>query len=217
MTGMEKDRALAEELLAVPIETAARLAEVSVRQVRYWDTTGLVVPSIKQPISQRTTARLYRFDDLIELLVVATMLRSPGISLQHVRKVVSYLRDRGYLAPLRELRYAVAGGEVFFQDDRGNWAGGRAPDQLVEHRVLPLESIRARIRQASQRPAEAAGKTVRRRRVAGSQPVFQGTRIPVQAIVEYLERGYSTNRILESFPTLTPDDIAVARSQIGAA
>jgi uncharacterized protein (DUF433 family) len=214
---MSQDRAIAEELLAVPIETAARLAEVSVRQVRYWDQTGLVVPSIKQPIDQRTTGRLYRFGDLIELLVVATMLRSRGVSLQHVRKVVSYLRNRGYLAPLRELRYAVAGGEVFFQDDRGNWAGGHAPDQLVEHRVLPLEDIRARIRRAPQRPAEAAGKTVRRRRIAGSQPVFEGTRIPVQAIVGYLERGYSTNRILESFPTLTPDDIEVARRQTGAA
>jgi DNA-binding transcriptional MerR regulator len=148
MLTMGEDQVIADELLAVPIETAARLAEVSARQLRYWDQTGLVVPSIKAPIGQRTTGRLYRFDNLIELLVVATMLRSRGVTLQHVRKVVEYLRSRGYLAPLRELRYAVAGGEVFFQDERGNWAGGRAPDQLVEHRVLPLEGIRARIRQA---------------------------------------------------------------------
>ncbi len=58
---------------------------------------------------------------------------------------------------------------------------------------------------------------MRRRRIAGSQPVFEGTRIPVQAIVGYLERGYSTDRILELFPTLTPDDIEVARRQTGAA
>jgi DNA-binding transcriptional MerR regulator len=104
------------------------------------------------PITDRTTGRLYRFDDLIELLVVATMRRSRGVTLQQVRRVVEHLRGRGYLAPLRELRYAVAGGEVFFQDEHGNWAGGRAPDQLVEHRVLPLEDIRARIRQAQDRP-----------------------------------------------------------------
>jgi uncharacterized protein (DUF433 family) len=213
MLAMEEHQVTGDELLAVPIETAARLAEVSPRQLRYWDQTGLVVPSIKAPIGQRTTGRLYRFGDLIELLVVATMLRSRGVTLQHVRRVVGYLRSRGYLSPLRELRYAVAGGEVFFQDEHGNWAGGRAPDQLVEHRVLPLEGIRARIRQAQNRPAEAAGKTVRRRRVAGSQPVFEGTRIPVHAIVGYVRRGYSTERILESFPTLTPEDIEVARRQ----
>jgi uncharacterized protein (DUF433 family) len=47
--------------------------------------------------------------------------------------------------------------------------------------------------------------------------VFKGTRIPVRAIVEYLERGYSTEKILKSFPELTPKDIDVARRQAGAA
>jgi DNA-binding transcriptional MerR regulator len=68
MLTMGEDQVIADELLAVPIETAARLAEVSARQLRYWDQTGLVVPSIKAPIGQRTTGRLYRFDNLIELL-----------------------------------------------------------------------------------------------------------------------------------------------------
>jgi DNA-binding transcriptional MerR regulator len=217
MTTMGEDRPIAEELLAVPIETAARLAGVSVRQVRYWDQTKLVVPSIRRQ-QGRIVLRLYGFQDLVELLAVAAMLRSPGISLQHVRKVVAYLtHQRGYGAPLREVRYAVAGGEVFFMDEFGNWAGGRAPNQIVEHRVLPLEEIRDRIRQAPKRPAKAAGRTVRRRRVAGFQPVFEGTRIPVRAIVEYLERGYDTWEILKSFPELTPKDIDVARKQAGAA
>ncbi len=216
MTIMGEERAIAEELLAVPIETAARLAAVSVQRVRYWDQTRLVVPSVRRQHG-RIVLRLYGFQDLVELLAVAAMLRSPGISLQHVRKVVAYLHKRGYEAPLREVRYAVAGGEVFFLEKDGNWAGGRAPDQIVEHRVLPLEEIRDRIRQAPKRPANAAGRIVRRRRVAGFQPVFEGTRIPVRAIVEYLERGYSTGKILESFPELTPKDIEVARRQTGAA
>jgi uncharacterized protein (DUF433 family) len=161
--------------------------------------------------------RLYGFQDLVELLAVAAMLRSPGVSLQHVRKVVAYLHQRGYAAPLREVRYAVAGGEVFFMDEDGTWAGGRAPNQIVEHRVLPLEEIRSRVLQATERPPEAAGRTVRRRRVAGFRPVFKGTRIPVQAVVGYLERGYSTEKILKSFPELTPKDVEVARKQAGAA
>jgi DNA-binding transcriptional MerR regulator len=217
MTTMGEDRAIAEELLAVPIETAARLAGVSDRRVRYWDQTGLVVPSMRRQ-QGRIILRLYGFQDLVELLAVAAMLRSPGISLQHVRKVVAYLaHQRGYEAPLREVCYAVAGGEVFFMDEDGNWAGGRAPDQIVEHRVLPLEEIRGRVRQATKRPAEAAGRTVKRRKVAGFKPVFKGTRIPVRAIVEYLERGYSTDKILKSFPELTPKDVEVARRQAGAA
>jgi uncharacterized protein (DUF433 family) len=58
---------------------------------------------------------------------------------------------------------------------------------------------------------------VKRRKVAGFKPVFEGTRIPVQAIVGYLERGYSTEKILESYPELTPKDVEVARGQAGAA
>jgi DNA-binding transcriptional MerR regulator len=170
MTIMGEDRAIAEELLAVPIETAARLAGVSVRRVRYWDQTKLVVPSIRRQ-QGRIILRLYDFQDLVELLAVTAMLRSPGISLQHVRKVVAYLaHQRGYESPLREVRYAVAGGEVFFMDELGNWAGGRAPDQIVEHRVLPLAEIRNHVRRATERPAEAAGRTVQRRKVAGFKP-----------------------------------------------
>ena len=211
----EEDPAIAEELLAVPIETAARLAGVSVRRVRYWHQTGLVIPSIGRKHG-RVVLRLYSFNNLIELLAVAAMLNSRGVSLQQVRKVVAYLHER-YEAPLREVRYAVAGGEVFFMEKDGTWAGGRAPDQLVEHRVLPLEEIRDRVRRGTQRPTEAAGRTVKRRKVAGFKPVFKGTRIPVEAVVGYLDRGYSTDRILKSFPELTPRDVEVARRQTGAA
>jgi uncharacterized protein (DUF433 family) len=216
MTIVGQDRTIDRELLAVPIETAARLSAVSVRRIRYWDETELVQPSIRRRHG-RMVLRLYGFQDLVELLAVAAMLRSPGVSLQHVRKVVAYLHQRGYAAPLREVRYAVAGGEVFFMDEDGTWAGGRAPNQIVEHRVLPLEEIRSRVLQATERPPEAAGRTVRRRRVAGFRPVFKGTRIPVQAVVGYLERGYSTEKILKSFPELTPKDVEVARKQAGAA
>jgi uncharacterized protein (DUF433 family) len=217
MISMGQERDTDDELLAVPIDTAARLAGVSVRRVRYWDDTNLVHPSIKRHINQRTTVRLYSFGDLVELLAVAAMLRSPGVHLPQVRKVVAYLRHRGYRAPLQEIRYAVAGGEVFFQDEDGDWAGGRAPDQLVEHRVLPLDEIRLRILQASERPAEKAGQIIRRRKIAGFKPVFAGTRIPVQAVLGYLKRGYSDKQIIQAFPVLTPEDINAARRQAGVA
>jgi hypothetical protein len=49
--------------LAATDKRAARLAHISLRQLHYWDQTGLVVPSIKRRISQRNTLRgLMTFD-----------------------------------------------------------------------------------------------------------------------------------------------------------
>jgi len=205
-----------DTLLALPIERAAKLAGVSVRRLRYWDETDLVSPSIKRRLGKRSTVRLYSFGDLVDLLVVALILQE-GISLNHVRKVVAYLRRGHYETPLRELRFAVYGDEIFFQHHDGSWEGGRQPHQLVLHHVVPLQEIIARIRGSSERNPEAAGRVVRRRKVMGRQPVFEGTRIPVATVMGYLERGYTTERIIEAFPLLTPADIDEARKQLGAA
>jgi uncharacterized protein (DUF433 family) len=38
--------------------------------------------------------------------------------------------------------------------------------------------------------------------VMGGTPVFKGTRVPVQTLVDYLEAGDSINDFLEGFPTV---------------
>lgn len=206
-----------DELVALPRRAAARLAGVSERQLRYWEDTDLLSPGIRRDISQRNRVRLYEFTDLLELLVIATLL-DVGISLQHVRKVVEHLRERGYSRPLTEVRFAIDGDEVFFQHADGTWEGDRMPDQVVLHQVLQLEPLRQRIRETvGQREAERAGQVERRRMVLGSKPVFAGTRIPLSAVFPYLRRGYSTEQILEAFPELSRRDIKVARKEMPAA
>ena len=41
--------------------------------------------------------------------------------------------------------------------------------------------------------------------ILGDAPVFQGTRVPVRTLFEYLERGYSIEEFLECFPSVTKD------------
>ncbi len=98
-----------EEKLAVPDRRAAKLAGISMRQLRYWEQIGLVVPSLKEQISPRNTVRLYSFQDLLELLVAAELRHQPGISLQHIRRLVAHLRTREFSAPLRELNFSTRG------------------------------------------------------------------------------------------------------------
>lgn len=39
--------------------------------------------------------------------------------------------------------------------------------------------------------------------IAGGQPVFQGTRVPVESLFDHLEAGVSLDAFLEDFPTVS--------------
>ncbi|HUZ24342.1 MAG TPA: DUF433 domain-containing protein [Streptosporangiaceae bacterium] len=206
-----------EELIAFPDSRAAKLAGVSLRRLRYWEGNRLVVPSVKRQLSPRNTIRLYSYQDLLSLLVVAQLRTERGMSLQHIRRVVQHLRSRGYQAPLRELTFATFGREIYFQHPDGSWEGDVQPDQIVLEKVLRLDRLRARIDRASQRPARDAGQVVKRRGVHASAPVFAGTRIRVSTVQDYLRNGYDTGAILKAFPDLKPADVDEAHRLLDVA
>ena len=39
--------------------------------------------------------------------------------------------------------------------------------------------------------------------ILGSQPVFKGTRVPVESLFDYLESGETLDIFLDNFPTVT--------------
>lgn len=43
--------------------------------------------------------------------------------------------------------------------------------------------------------------------VTGGTAVFHGTRVPVQALLDYLEAGESINDFLEGFPSVTREQV----------
>jgi DNA-binding transcriptional MerR regulator len=200
-----------QDALAISDKRAMRLARVTIRQLRHWERTGLVVPSIIRQLSERNTVRLYSFQDLLELLVAAELRNRPGISLQHVRRLVTHLHERGFVAPLRELRFATHGRDIYVQFPDGTWSGDPVPDQLVFHQVLDLDLLTARIEALTTRDPAAAGKVATRRGVHKSGPIFAGTRILVATVQSYLASGYDTAAIIEEYPSLTPADIEAAR------
>lgn len=199
------------EVLAIPDKRAAKLARITMRQLRYWEQKGLVTPSIKRQVSPRNTVRLYGFQDLVELLVAAELRHRPGISLQHIQRLVTYLHQRGFETPLSELRFATHGSEIYVQYPDGTWTGDPAPDQVVFHQVIALDLLRTRVEAVHRRDPDTAGEVVTRRGVVGSKPIFAGTRIPVATVQRYLRAGYTDAEIIEEYPSLTPADIKAAR------
>jgi uncharacterized protein (DUF433 family) len=200
-----------DELIAFQDSKAARLARVSIDRLRYWEETDLVVPSIHRQISARNTVRLYNFQDMLALLVVALLRTEREMSLQHIRRVVTHLRSRGYAEPLRELKWATLGREIYFQHPDGTWEGDLQPDQIVMWETIQLEVLRGRITRAAHERSGRAGQIVTRRGVMGNKPIFAGTRIPVATVQRYLQAGYGPKEIIKEYPELTVADIDAAR------
>ena len=146
-----------QEVLAFPDTQARQLAGVSMRRLRYWEQVGLVVPSIKRRLSEHSTVRLYSYQDLLALLVVSALRTERDMSLQKIRRIVKHLRSRGYQAPLRELKFATVGREIYFQHPDGTWEGDLRPDQVVIYEVILLDPLRLRIdRRPGVRPTTRA-------------------------------------------------------------
>lgn len=56
---------------------------------------------------------------------------------------------------------------------------------------------------------------VRDPEILGGEPVFRGTRVPFQALLDYLEDGkYSLDDFLDQFPTVT-QEMAVEALELG--
>ena len=52
--------------------------------------------------------------------------------------------------------------------------------------------------------------------ILGGTPVFVGTRVPVQALIDCIEGGHSLNAFLDDFPTVTRDMAIAALEQAKA-
>lgn len=43
--------------------------------------------------------------------------------------------------------------------------------------------------------------------ILGGTPVFSGTRVPVQTLIEYLEGGHSIDEFLDGFPSVSREQV----------
>ena len=53
--------------------------------------------------------------------------------------------------------------------------------------------------------------------ILGGVPVFVGTRVPVQNLIDYLSAGDSVDDFLRSFPTVSRAQVVTALEQAGEA
>lgn len=94
-------------------KTVSKITGLSVRQIDYWDRTHFIKPSVSEASGYGST-RLYSFNDLVQMKVAKTLL-DKGISLQKIRKAITYLKKNmpEVKKPLSELRFLTDGDAIF--------------------------------------------------------------------------------------------------------
>lgn len=51
--------------------------------------------------------------------------------------------------------------------------------------------------------------------IMGGTPVFAGTRVPVQTLLDYLKAGESIDDFLDGFPTVTREQVIILLEEAG--
>ena len=94
-------------------EQASHFTGSTPHQLRYWDSVGLVKPSVQSTGGRPGVRRLYSFRDLVALRVVRSLLDG-GMSLQRVRRAYEYLRKKADLdGHLSEIKLVTDGVSIF--------------------------------------------------------------------------------------------------------
>lgn len=198
-----------DEVVGAPLPTAARVIGVSVERLSRWVDQGLVRPDFQRR-SGRRRVWAFSLDELVMGCVVRDLVER--VPLRHVRKIVEFARQNITVSPGR-LEWASSADEVFVRIDDA-WHGSKATNQSRIDGVLDLAAIRSATRSRLLRPNEASGQVEKRRGVKGGREVFAGTRVPVSRVVSYVRSGCTDAEIFEAFPSLTSEDLHVARQRL---
>jgi uncharacterized protein (DUF433 family) len=104
---------------------------------------------------------------------------------------------------------------VFFRHDDAMVAlrslGQRAIHDIISVDLQPVaDETRELVGRLDERSPAQIGRVARDRYIMGGQSVISGTRVPTATIVDFVQRGYTDEQIIQNFPRLVPEDIRAA-------
>ena len=192
-------------------DQAERLTGVSKSQLRYWDRTAIFVPAFADENRRVAFSRIYSFKDITSLRVLNILRNQYSVPLQHLRKVASELSSFSDAEWTTEEMF-VLNKKVIFVDPNS-----RQYREIVSRQYiigLPLKMVvsdtKRDIEHLRARDDANVGKVARARYVSHNARVVAGTRFPVSTIKRFAEDGFSTEQIMQEYPTLTEADIKAA-------
>lgn len=197
-------------LVAFADTHVAQLTGLSRRQLREWKRKGFFTSHYAKKYDEGPLSRHYSFPDVVCLKLIAMLRRDHRIPFDVLADIRDALTTRDFDA-WNDLVLQVTGRRVELLE-AGDDEGAQAANG--EHRVIRVADVRAALSEAAEelkrRSPDELGKIERSRRIMHNAPVFAGTRIPVRVVKDYIKEGFSSERILSDYPTLTPKDIQAA-------
>lgn len=190
-----------------------RLTGLSLRQLSYWDNTEFFSPYYAFENRRSPFSRVYSFEDLVGLRVIAILRNERKIPLQTLRKVAEEL-SRYHSRPWSGLVLYVVGKAVYFKEPdtdmirkvgRPQGVFSLAVDAITTDMQSKADALRIR-------RADQIGRIERHRNFVHNAWSVAGTRIPTKTIWRYHEAGYDAAAIIKDYPQLTPADVSSAIS-----
>ncbi len=190
-----------------------RLTGLSVRQLSYWDNTEFFSPYFAFENRSSPFSRVYSFEDLVGLRVIAILRNERKIPLQTLRKVAEHLSQYNS-RPWSGLVLYVAGKAVYFKEPDTDLIRKVGLPQNVF--ALAVDAITTDMQSKADalriRRADQIGHIERHRNYVHNAWIVAGTRIPTKTIWRYHEAGYDAAAIIKDYPQLTPADVSSAIS-----
>jgi len=186
-----------------------RLTELSERQLSYWDRTRFFSPSYASENRRSAFSRVYSFEDLIGLRVIAILRKR--IPLQTLRRTAEDL-SKYHERPWSGLVLYVAGKKVYFKEPQGDQIRKAGSPQIVFPLSLDrvAEDMSAKANALRNRRAEQIGQIERNRNVVHNAWVVASTRIPTKTVWRYYQAGFDAAAIIRDYPLLTDVDVSEA-------
>lgn len=189
-------------------EHVQRLTGLSAYQLREWDKAGFFAPEYAYSNRRVAAGRVYSFQDLVGLRALSVLSKKYRIRLPELKNAASRLSQWSE-TPWSSLTLYVLNREVHFQHPETGRIEGAVSGQYAA--AIPLEDIMADMRREAaklaDRPAEAIGEVDRRRFKMRNAWCIAGTRIPVTAVFNFSDAGYSPRQIIDEYPDLKLKDV----------
>lgn len=213
---------MASVVRAFSASHVCRLTGLSLLQLSYWDDTEFFSPYYASENTRSPFNRIYSFEDVVGLRVIAILRNEREIPLQKLRKIAQQLKEH-HPRPWSGLVLYVRDKTVYFNEPdthqlrkvgHGRYVYKVGHRQLVY--TIALDSLIADMESKAdalrRRREDQIGKLERHRNVVHNAWVIAGTRIPTKTVWRYHQAGYDAPSIIRDYPLLTPADISSAIS-----
>lgn len=195
-------------------EQVSVLTGLSHAQLRGWNRRGFIRPEYRASGDGRKPySFIYSFKDLLKLRVLNQLRNIYSVPMRELERVETELAHMGD-DKWTSQKLWVSNRRVVFIEPQSMAKREVTSKQFVAEIALEVVTTDARkdIQRLNRRNGGEVGQIVSKRHLHSSEPVFKGTRIPVNAIRDYFDAGMSDGEILDRFPGLETGDLDAARS-----